>query len=350
MRWSSMWELTPVIDMPELEIQSAAQERQKRQVAYRALCGREPSIPLFSQAWWLDVLAGAGHWDVALVENGGQILASMPYVVRRRKGMVLLGHPPLTQTLGPWLRNTSAKQATRLGRQKDLMKQLIAELPHYDHYSQNWHYSQTNWLPFYWAGFAQTTRYTYRLPDLSSEQMLWNGLQANIRTDIKKGQGRFALQVRTDLGVDDFLRLNVQTFQRQGMDLPYSEELVTRLDQACTQRQAGKIFIAEDCEGRRHAGVYIVWDQNSAYYIMGGGDPALRNSGATSLCMWEAIRFAATVTKSFDFEGSMIEAVERFFRAFGAIQAPYFSITKTPSRILRARRCLLDLVRPDVNR
>lgn len=64
---------------------------------------------------------------------------------------------------------------------------------------------------------------------------------------------------------------------------------------------------------------------------MGGGDPDLRNSGATSLCMWHAMQFAATVTKRFDFEGSLIESIERFFRSFGAEQRPCFSITKSTS-------------------
>jgi hypothetical protein len=50
--------------------------------------------------------------------------------------------------------------------------------------------------------------------------------------------------------------------------------------------------------------------------------------------MWEAIKFASTVTKRFDFEGSMIEPVERFFRAFGAKQTPYFALTHRPSRWL----------------
>jgi hypothetical protein len=95
-------------------------------------------------------------------------------------------------------------------------------------------------------------------------------------------------------------------------------------------RVARKIFIAEDDQGRRHAGVYMVWDENSAYYLMGGGDPALRNGGAASLCMWEAVKYASTVARSFDFEGSMLESVERFFRGGGAVQMPYFSVWKTP--------------------
>ena len=43
---------------------------------YRALCAQEPSMPLFSQAWWLDATAGPGAWDVALVEKGGTIVAT----------------------------------------------------------------------------------------------------------------------------------------------------------------------------------------------------------------------------------------------------------------------------------
>ncbi|AGA88904.1 putative methicillin resistance protein [Thioflavicoccus mobilis 8321] len=312
---------------------------------YRALCEVEPTIPLFSRAWWLDALAGEDHWDVAVVESGGQIVASMPYVIRHRWGRLSLSHPPLTQTLGPWLRETGAKQAPRLARQKELMQKLIQALGKYDHFGANWHHSQTNWLPFYWAGFSQTTRYTYRLPDICDEEKLWSGFRENIRGDIRKAEGRFGLQVRTGLRLDTFLRLNVQTFERQGKDLPYSRDLVEKLDEACQRRNARQVFIAEDEQGRAHAGVYIVWDANSAYYLMGGGDPELRKSGATSLCMWEAIKFASTVTKSFDFEGSMIEPVERFFRAFGAEQTPYFAVSHTPSKLIRAAQCLRRILR-----
>lgn len=303
---------------------------------YRILCDQEPTIPLFSQAWWLDATAGVGAWDVALVEkNNDAIVAALPYVLRKRYGFTLLGQPALTQTLGPWLRESSGKSSTKLAQQKDWLQALIAQLPDFAHYTQNWNWKIGNWLPFYWANFQQTTHYTYILDQLGDEKVLWQGLQENIRGDIKKASSRFNLRVREDLTVDDFLVLNRMTFARQKMALPYTEAFVHKLDQACDSRQARKIFIAEDEQGRRHAGVYMVWDANSAYYLMGGGDPELRNSGATSLCMWAAIKFAATVSQRFDFEGSMIEPVEKFFRAFGAQQTPYFSISKTTSPILK---------------
>jgi len=95
-----------------------------------------------------------------------------------------------------------------------------------------------------------------------------------------------------------------------------------------------RCFLATDQQGKNHATPYFMWNANSTYYLMPGGDPDLRNSGATSLCMWEAIKFVATVTRNFDFEGSMWEPVERFFRAFGAVQTPYYAVSKCNSKII----------------
>ena len=301
---------------------------------YRILCETEPSIPLFSQAWWLDAVAGES-WDVVTVEKGGEIQAAMPYIVKKKLGLTLLTQPALTQNLGPWIRPTYAKYAKRLSREKDLMQSLIDQLPTYTHFKQNWHHTVTNWLPFYWKGFEQTTRYTYQIEELGDEEKIWEDVQSNIRREIRKASNREGVVVRDDLGIDEFFSLNEMVFSRQGKTLPYTKAFVENLDAAATERKARKIFIAEDSQGRRHAGVYLVWDSQTAYYLMGGGDPELRNSGATSLCMWEAIKFASAVTKGFDFEGSMIEPVERFFRAFGAKQTPYHAVSHTPSQLFK---------------
>ena len=306
---------------------------------YRSFCEQEKTIPIFSQAWWLDSVC-SDAWDVCLVENGEEILASMPYVIKKRHGFTLLLHPPLTQSLGPWLKLSQAKYSKMLSQQKDLMGALIEQLPKYDYFNENWHYSQTNWLPFYWKGFEQTTRYTYLIEDLSDIDSIWKGLQENIRREIRKAENKSGVKVRTDLPIDDFIALNEMTFKRQGMAMPYSYSFVQSLAETAKQRNQCQWFIAQDNDGKNHAGVLIIWDDQSAYYLMGGGNPELRNSGATSLCMWQAIQFSSTVTKRFDFEGSMIEPIERFFRGFGAVQKPYFAISKTRSKLLRLKELL----------
>lgn len=287
---------------------------------------------IFSQPWWLDAVA-PNAWGEVTVEKGDELFARLPYVVKKRYGFTMLTMPPLTQTLGPWLHPYSGKYTNQLSKEKKLMSELIEQLPKFDAFSQKFHYSITNWLPFYWSGFEQTTRYTYVIEDLSDLDAVWCETRKNIRTDIRKAKKK--VEVRTDLGLDTFLDLNEMTFQRQGKTFPYSRELVTRLDKACDERNCRHMFFAEDSQGRLHAGVYIIWDDQAAYYLMGGANPELRNSGATSLLIWEAIQFAATVSKTFDFEGSMIKPVERFFRAFGARQKPYFAVSKTNSLPLK---------------
>jgi lipid II:glycine glycyltransferase (peptidoglycan interpeptide bridge formation enzyme) len=309
---------------------------------YKELCRSEESIPLFSQAWWLDAVAGPNNWMVALVEKGGRIDGALPYFIKKKYGFIILVQPPLTQTLGPWIRNQNLKESSKLSYEKEIMDSLIDRLPKFHHFSQNWSPRNQNWLPFYWKGFQQTTKYTYVLKSIFDIDKIWSQMDGNIRAEIRKAESRFNLKVRDDLSVDQFIELNEMTFNRQGISVPYSKEFVQRLDNACGAKGSRRIFIAQDADGRMHGGVFLVWDKNSAYYLMGGADPSLRNSGAVSLCMWEAIKFASGRTQVFDFEGSMIEGVERFVRAFGATQTPYFKISKTPSLPLKIYKLMSE--------
>jgi lipid II:glycine glycyltransferase (peptidoglycan interpeptide bridge formation enzyme) len=300
---------------------------------------------IFEESWWLDAVA-PNTWDAVEIDKDGEVIARLPYVVKNKMGLTLLTMPKLTPLLGPWLQESTAKYSKQLAQEKDLYGALIEKLPSYDYLVLNFHYSMTSWLPFYWHGFKQTTRYSYVLENIQDLDLVWAGFQENIRREIRKAQKKVI--VRKDLDVNKFLDINLLTFQRQGKNLPYSRELVQNLDAACDRHQARQMFFAEDPQGRIHAAIYIVWDRNSAYYLMGGGDPELRNSGATSLLMWEAIKFAATVTKKFDFEGSIVEPIERFFRAFGGRQIPYFQVSKTSQRmqlLLSGREMVRAIVR-----
>ncbi len=225
------------------------------------------------------------------------------------------------------------------------MGDLIDQLPPFGSFSQNWSPEMQNWLPFYWRGFRQTTRYTYQLRCLNDEKLLWDGLDQSIRTDIRKASSRFSVSIQETDEVEEFLELNRKVFVRQGKRLPYSVDLVGRLDAACSSRSARRILIARDSDGRAHAGAYLVWGGGRVYYLMGGSDPELRRSGAVSLCVWEAVLRSREVASIFDFEGSMLEPVERFFRGFGAIQTQYFNVSRVTSPLLQMRQLAKELRR-----
>lgn len=294
---------------------------------YRSLCNTEKSIPLFSRDWWLDTVCGNENWHVFLIEEKGCIQAALPVYIPH-PGIISM--PPYTQTMGPWFATgTAPVQYTKtLGKQQVLSKLLIEKIKSYPHFLQNFNYLITDWLPFYWNGYKQTTRYTYLLRDIQNQSLLWEKMRPNIRRNILKAKDKYHITVQRGIPVNDFLQIQSLTFERQHQSIKADTNRLKNLIQVCRERNQGDIWGGYDKEGRLHAAAFIVWQESSAYYLAGGGNPALRNSGAHSLVLWECIQNAANYSGIFDFEGSMLPGVERFFREFGAEQIPYFTITK----------------------
>jgi len=293
---------------------------------YRALCRTEESIPIFSQDWWLDAVCGEANWNVLLVEKNDRTLAALPFYMPVR-GVVTM--PQYTQTMGVWFAPTSddTKYHSALEQRQSLCKQLIERLPARV-FLQNFDYAFTDWLPFYWQGFRQTTRYTYLLKDLKNSDLLWENMSYQTRRNIRDAQEKFQITVRTGVSVDDFIHIQNQTFERQHQRNKQDANILRRLIDTCRERGQGEIWGGYDGDGRLHAAAFVVWQQRSAYYIAGGGDSSLRHSGAHSLALWEAVKQVAQYTDTFDFEGSMLPGVERFFREFGGVQTPYLSVSK----------------------
>lgn len=295
---------------------------------------------LFQSPWWLEAVA-PGEWGEVTVEGGGALAARWPYVRKKRFGFTFLVMPQLTQSLGPWLRPAEGKYVNQVSVQRKLIKELLEKLPRADFFWQEFHPSITDWLPFYWQGFRQTTRYTYIIYNLTNLEKIWQGMTDKTRNVIRKAE-KNGIKVVESEDLETFLRLNTLTFARRKMPMPYSPDLVRRIDAACQERSARKIFLAYDRDGRVHCGLYLVYDAKAAYYLMGGIDEALKDRQGMALTVWESIKFAAGVTKIYDFEGSMQEPIERFVRGFGAVQTPYHSVLKCNSKLMQLAFYLND--------
>jgi len=126
------------------------------------------------------------------------------------------------------------------------------------------------------------------------------------------------------------------TLKKQDAEISYSFEHFNKLYNSAYNHNAGRTIYAVDSDNNIHAGLFVLWDKNSAYDLISTIDPDYRNSGGATLLVQEIIKFLSPKTDRFDFEGSMIENVEKSFRQFGAKQKPYFDITKIESKILKA--------------
>jgi hypothetical protein len=292
---------------------------------YRELCVHEDSIPVFLRDWWLDCACGE-NWDVLLSVKNGEVIAAMPLYLPVGN---VVSMPHYTQVMGVWFARESAdtKYSSILEHRQAVCKQFIEKLRKYKSFLQNFDYDFTDWLPFYWEGFKQTTRYSYILDNLKSRDIILENMSQQIRRNLKKSE-KAQITVRRGVPIEDFIKIQTLTFERQNKKNKQSSAVLSRLVETAQNREQGDIFGGYDSDGNLHAVAFVVWQKSSAYYIAGGGNPVFRSSGAHSLVLWEAIKHVSQYTDTFDFEGSMIPGVERFFREFGALQKPYFTISK----------------------
>lgn len=295
---------------------------------YRQFSESEKTIPLFSKSWWMDAVC-EDDWDVILIEENKQIIASMPYYFHEKNGTKEIRKAPLTQNNGIWMKYPrDQKYVSKLSYEEKIMNLVIDEIEkmNLQKYQQYFHYSKTNWLPFFWRGYSQTTRYTYIISDTSDLDDIYKNFETGTRRQIRNAAQN--LEVKEDLAIDEFYSLNKLTYDRQNMEIPYSFELVSRIDEICSKKNARKILYCMDEHNRIHSAAYFVWDDDSVYYLMSGSDPSLRSSQALTLLLYEGIKLANSLGKKFDFEGSMKKNIEHHFRKFGALQVPYHNIYK----------------------
>jgi len=292
--------------------------------AYRNFAAQMPDLPLFVQPWYLDVVCQDGAWDAAIVQKNGQAVAALPFFLKQKWGWRYISTPPLCKHMGPYL----LPEYRSLKWEMRLYTELIEQLPvGIAAFEQNFHYTVENWLPFYWAGFQQTTLYSYVLPLLDSEEVIFKRIEKNYRNKILSAEKR--LNVQDDLPVTELHRLMGLTFERQGLNSTVSLSLLQALVAALAEHHCGKLFFATDPQTNAvHSAALLAWDNHSAYYLTSGDDPNLRASGAGVLLKWAAIRYAKNVlgVPLFDFEGSMMRAIEQGRRDFAAQQRPYFRV------------------------
>lgn len=299
---------------------------------YRQLCTIEKSIPIFSRDWWLDAVCGEDNWDIILVEKSDSIVASLPYMKQKIYGFKTAGMPILTQKLGPWIKYPDGQKYSRkLEYEKKIFQELIKKIPpDIALYSQNFDYSISNWLPFYWKGFQQTSRYTYVIDNLGNFDVIKENLSHAKRQNLKKAE-RSGLSVLFDLSASQFYQHHVKTLAAQNVydkRIAYSFETFKRIYDACYKHESGRTIYAKDEHGHIHAALFVIWDENSAYDLISTIDGQCRTYGAATLLVWKIMKYLSDKTTKFDFEGSMIEGVENSFRGFGAKQKMYFQISK----------------------
>jgi hypothetical protein len=170
-------------------------------------------------------------------------------------------------------------------------------------------------------------------------------MSQSLRRGIREAE-KSGATVETSDAIEAVLDLSKKTFARQKISSIHLVNSVRRVHAKISLEGRCRSFVTRDESGVPLGGVWIAWDSRRAYYLLGGYDETTDTKNAVSFALWSAIKFAAETEKlpEFDFEGSMLPAVERFFRKFGGQITPTYTVSwRRPTGLLervsnRARR------------
>lgn len=305
------------------------------------LAAVSPQRSIFTQRWWMERVTDGGVRLLGCFA-GERLLAGLPIWPVRTLGVTRLRQPPLTPHWGPLLRPGEGKARSRAGQEMHLLRALAEALGGWPDITLQWHHSLTNWLPFYWHGFTQTTRYTYRIPDLSDLARVEQACHEAVGQQRRRAT-RDGLRLVDHIDPAEVSRLNALAMLRKGTRSSAEiQRFWPELARDAAARSCLFVTGAVDAKGNLHSTQAIVWDDRSAYGILNGTDPAFRGYGST-VTLWRAIEYAAGMVPEYDFEGSTLETVEQFYRRFGGELTPYSLITRADSPRLNVARFLQRL-------
>lgn len=274
-----------------------------------------PQGSIFSKSYWLKAVSD--EFKILVCRQNNKIIGgiALPSIYGK-----FYRNPKLTQKLGIILNaDKGSKYCNSISKQMDIIEALIKNLPKFKLFDYSFSKNFTNFLPLLWNKFKVNIKYTYLIEDLTDLDKVYSGFDNDLKYEIKKAI-KNNISIIEHNSIDEFYGINKKTFERQNIEIPYSLEFLTKLDKIMDEKKSRKILFAKDESNKLIAAVYLIYDRNCTYYLMGGADPEYRNTGVQKLLIWEAIKFASKVSKTFDFEGSMIQNIEKGFREFGGTQ------------------------------
>jgi hypothetical protein len=292
-----------------------------------------PQGSIYSKSFYLDSIGCS--YSIGVVEDDNRIIGG---IVLAKNEVNVFSNPLFVKFLGILYGPVTGRLMGYQSQTYKIDKEIISQLRGWNVWSYCFHPCYNNWLNFYWNGYKQTTRYTYQI-DFSKTPDFRMNYGGNVKGHFKTAQ-KHNLMI-DDIDFEKFAEVNAKTYEEQSKRAPYSKKkLITVLynlaEHNCLYAKAVK-----DCEGNVHSVAAVVYDRRSANLILNGTDPGYKQFSGNTLLIDHMIDFASKNCGIFDFEGSMHERIEKFYRDFGGNITSYCFIYKANLPTL-LYHCLLD--------
>lgn len=303
-----------------MEIKQIENTRDEAYLQLVSECGT-----LFHQPEWL-ALGGASLKLYGIYTPGG-LTGAFFAEESTRLGIRLTRVPSFTPHCGLIFR-TQASNASKALSEEKKMASVVAQFADRHAFgitSLSFPPTFRDMQPFAWRSFKTVVQYTYQFDLTPSGWSPENNMSPEHRNLVRKAlkDGLVCKQVN-DYSIIESLVL--KSFDRKQATISRTKlsDILHRFARPVNSyafvTYKGDIPVST---------AFCVYDGRAAYYLLGGYDPSHKHAGAGILCLQQCIDHAKeSGLQLFDFEGSMLPEVEKFFRGFGAALVPYYVANK----------------------
>lgn len=289
---------------------------------YRSFC-QNHQVPLFHEAYWWDAVTD--DWDVAMGRVDKDYIF-FPFSIERKLHFRLIRNPHLTPYSGFIFSGNFSPQLEEV-----LLLDLFKHLPECDYLNIDLRPEYQNNFPLPFNIQQKRTN----LLTLRDPLEIFKDFKPSLQRQIRKAE-RNALKCRPAKHMDEFYQLYEKTFLKQKRKPSVEMLIFEKVGKLIQEKNCGQILVIEDQQQQLHAAMILVYDHERAYYLSGGSDPQFYTQGGMSFLLWEAIQISCKLEKKyFDFEGSMIPQIDRFFKNFKGEEVSYRSIEKMNSGLFQ---------------
>jgi len=276
------------------------------------------SLP-YGYTWYLDALCS--RWVGVVV---GDYDFVMPLPIGRKWGLLYVYQPLFCQQLGVFYR-----------RHSDTIIELMLNTAIKKFVFVNLNINYDNALKKPTRGLSKKKNLTLSLTARHTD--LQKNYGENTTRNIKKGQkSGLVFEVADSKSLEGFADFYVtHTAVKDDKFKARHTESLKRLVHQFLIHSCGKLFLARTSEGAICAGVIVVENNNRIIHLLPAADSYARQNGGMHFLVDAVLKHYEKSDKLYDFEGSSVDSIARFYEGFGAVNEPFFVLSKSPFKATR---------------
>ncbi len=287
----------------------------------------EPHIGVFGSVKWLSVY-GKSLTLIGIFKDDNQIIGGFYYLTTKKFGFTFIKLPPYTPHCGMFYINESKNQSSK----NNFVKEIVAEVCDYLSSIKNaltvlaFPSNIIDTQPFIWNKYKVVPNYTYKINLSDSLEHITSNFDSKNRNVIAKAIKEGVVVNENTLGKEELYKYFSKSLKSAGANV-YQKELKNIFMEFSGN---GNSFSMEAYLNQDLIGVvFCIYDKSICYYLLGGVDKKAGGQGVNNLLIQKSIEKAKSIGCTvFDFEGSMLKGVEKFFRSFGPEIVPYYTVNK----------------------